>query len=209
MRNHKSSLAFVLLFLTIVSVNVQAQMIMSKASTLPTKPVGGNYASLQKWSNPTTWVGGKVPTSTNQAHIGANSAVLLDMDVDVNEIHVEGILVVDYSKDIKISTELLMAMNNGYFEWGVPNYRYTKNGLLVLKGNDLTKINENIHDYKSLMAESGGEVAIHGLERKSWTMLNATVLANKNAIVLSEPVDWRVGDEILITSTEMETTLKG
>lgn len=198
----------VTLILTSFIVNLQAQMIMSKASTLPAKPVAGNYASLQRWSNPNTWMDGKVPTSTNQVHIASNSAVLLDMNVDVNEIHVEGVLVIDYSKNINVSTELLMVMGTkGYFEWGTPNYRYLQAGTLTLKGNDVAKFSNS--DYKCLMAETGGEISIHGEIKKSWTFLNATALAGASTIVLEEAIDWKIDDQIMITTTGIETTGKG
>ncbi|CAF3653212.1 unnamed protein product [Adineta steineri] len=48
-----------------------------------------------------------------------------------------------------------------------------------------------------------GGLDLHGLPRNvSWTRLGATALSNQNTIVLSEPVDWNVGDEIILTTTD-------
>lgn len=200
---------FVILLIVFNNLIATAQTISAKAvSTFPTKPIGANYTSIQKWSDPNTWVGGKVPTSSNIVSIPATSAVLIDQNIDVLEMHVSGVLVVDYSKSINISTELLMVMGTkGYFEWGTPNYRYVRAGSLTLKGNDATKFVNN--DYKSLMVEGGGEISIHGEVKKSWTFLNATALAGASTIVLEEAIDWKVGDQIMITTTGIETTGKG
>jgi hypothetical protein len=48
-----------------------------------------------------------------------------------------------------------------------------------------------------------GGLDLHGLSRNvSWTRLSTTALSGQNSIVLSESVDWIVGDEIIITTTE-------
>ncbi|CAF1259871.1 unnamed protein product [Adineta steineri] len=48
-----------------------------------------------------------------------------------------------------------------------------------------------------------GGLDLRGLPRNvSWTRLGATALSNQNTIVLSEPVDWNVGDEIILTTTD-------
>jgi hypothetical protein len=49
-----------------------------------------------------------------------------------------------------------------------------------------------------------GGLDLHGLPRNvSWTRLGATALSNQNTIVLSKPVDWKVGDEIIVTTTDV------
>jgi len=52
---------------------------------------------------------------------------------------------------------------------------------------------------------------MHGVARKSWTELDATVAVGGTAITLVEVVDWEVGDTIMVTSTGYdfdETELK-
>ena len=47
-----------------------------------------------------------------------------------------------------------------------------------------------------------GGLDIHGIQRNvSWTRLASTAAAGQNTIVLSVPVDWVAGDEIILTST--------
>lgn len=48
-----------------------------------------------------------------------------------------------------------------------------------------------------------GGLNLHGIKRNvSWTRLNSTALAGQNLIVLNQSVDWKVGEEIIITTTD-------
>jgi hypothetical protein len=48
-----------------------------------------------------------------------------------------------------------------------------------------------------------GGLDLHGLPRDvTWTRLGSTAASGQNTIVLSEPVDWLVGDEIIVTTTD-------
>jgi hypothetical protein len=48
-----------------------------------------------------------------------------------------------------------------------------------------------------------GGLDLHGIPRNvSWTRLGATAVSGQNTIILSEPVDWVVGDEIIVTTTD-------
>lgn len=47
-----------------------------------------------------------------------------------------------------------------------------------------------------------GGLDLHGITRNvSWTRLAITAVAGQNSITLSEPVDWSIGDEIVVTTT--------
>jgi hypothetical protein len=48
-----------------------------------------------------------------------------------------------------------------------------------------------------------GGLDLHGISRNvSWTRLATTANAGQSTITLSEPVDWMVGDEIILTTTD-------
>ncbi|KAG9478621.1 hypothetical protein GDO78_012332 [Eleutherodactylus coqui] len=46
-----------------------------------------------------------------------------------------------------------------------------------------------------------GQLDLHGLSRSGRTKLTDTVLAGSQSITVTEPVDWQVGEDILITTT--------
>ena len=54
---------------------------------------------------------------------------------------------------------------------------------------------------KLLGAHNGGTLDIHGRDRIEWTRLGANVAAGATSLTLVEPVDWAVGDSILVTSS--------
>jgi hypothetical protein len=48
-----------------------------------------------------------------------------------------------------------------------------------------------------------GGLDLHGLPHNvTWTRLSATAASGQNTILLSKPVDWLVGDEIIVTTTD-------
>ena len=46
-----------------------------------------------------------------------------------------------------------------------------------------------------------GVLDLHGEPRVSWTTLNQTATRGATSLVLSMPVDWRRGDEVVIATT--------
>ncbi|CAF5139449.1 unnamed protein product, partial [Rotaria sp. Silwood1] len=48
-----------------------------------------------------------------------------------------------------------------------------------------------------------GGLDLHGLKRNvSWTRLITTASSGQNSIILSQPVDWKIGEEIILTTTD-------
>lgn len=48
-----------------------------------------------------------------------------------------------------------------------------------------------------------GGLDLHGIKRNvTWTRLSYTASAGQNTIMVVDPVDWKVGDEIIITTTD-------
>ena len=48
-----------------------------------------------------------------------------------------------------------------------------------------------------------GGLDLHGISRNvSWTRLASTAASGQNSLTLSEPVDWVVGDQIIVTTTD-------
>jgi hypothetical protein len=48
-----------------------------------------------------------------------------------------------------------------------------------------------------------GGLDLHGLPQNiTWTRIGATAASGQNTIILSQPVDWNVGDDIIVTTTD-------
>ena len=52
------------------------------------------------------------------------------------------------------------------------------------------------------IANHGGKLDLHGVERTTWVELKETVEKDSNEITLNEAVDWVEGDEIVLVPTD-------
>lgn len=55
---------------------------------------------------------------------------------------------------------------------------------------------------KCLVVATGGHIDMHGQVGETWTTLQTTALANDTSITLTTSPGWKVGDEIIIASTD-------
>lgn len=156
------------------------------------------------WSSAATW-GGVAPTGVEEdIVIPAGITVTQDIDVECGTIMVHGRLEAA-DTDLELTCDSLVVMGApAEFEVGTAGARFTDRFLLTLKGDkdeDFQPAGHNSMGARALLALMGGTISLHGEDRVEWTQLGASVSAGDSTIVLKEPVDWRVGDEILITSS--------
>ncbi len=197
----KTILIVTLLLSSVIKINAQ---ITSIATATVSTPVGSNISGIAKWSEASTWVGGVKPTTGDTVNIPANSVVVLDENVNLSGITINGKLIVDISQNILLRSAYVMVMGaNSYLEWGTETEPYLLTGRIVLYGdNPAETIPGTSMERKMLVAMMGGQIELHGKPKKSWTQLNATADIGKNTITLKEAVDWEIGDEIVIASTD-------
>ena len=48
-----------------------------------------------------------------------------------------------------------------------------------------------------------GDLEMHGQSRTAWVKLGATALAGASQLQLSDAVDWRAGDQVVVTSSDL------
>ncbi|GGJ38048.1 G8 domain-containing protein [Deinococcus roseus] len=152
-----------------------------------------------KWSDPATW-GGKVPVAGDTVTIPAGKAVLLDVSPPaLRGVEVNGMLSFDPALNLMLKTDYLMVM--GALQVGTEAAPIQGKAEIVLTSNNLA---DNIHSMgaKVLGAMGGGTIDIHGQPTlRSWTKLNGTVAVGSKTITVQDPVNWKVGDAIIITSS--------
>jgi hypothetical protein len=78
--------------------------------------------------------------------------------------------------------------------------RFAQNFTLTLKGLSTESPMASM-GAKVLGAHNGGTLDIHGRDRIEWTRLGVNAAAGATSLTLIEPVDWAVGDSILVTSS--------
>lgn len=103
------------------------------------------------------------------------------------------------NKDLQLSTDWIMV--HGKLEIGTPSQPFRKRAVLTLTGNDP---NENIMGMgsKVIGVMKGGVLDLHGEPRNGWTKLSGSVAAGSNRIIVLDSSGWRVGDRIVLASTD-------
>jgi len=154
------------------------------------------------WSDPETW-NGTLPAFEDEVTIPMNVEVTLDGDQECGSLTVMGKLTADPDADCSLRSDWLMVMGTGAeFEVGTHAARYPHKFTLTLKGL-ASEDNPGGMGSKFLGAMNGGTIHLHGPERVSWTKLGATAGAGSTTLTLDDPVDWLPGEEIVITSTDL------
>lgn len=107
-----------------------------------------------RWSDATTWDGG-IPDANDTIIIGEGQRVVLDADVQVTAILVNGgELVVEDTKDIALSADWILIVNGGLFQVGTENSPFQHDFDLTLEGDDQNNdVNVGI-----LIASTGDDV---------------------------------------------------
>ncbi|WP_147676346.1 G8 domain-containing protein [Algibacter pacificus] len=159
------------------------------------------------WQNATTWSSGTVPTANDDVLIPEGITVELIGTARAKTITVNGVLKgisgQESNAEINLETEwLLVSGTNAKLEIGKASQPYIANGNcnITLIGTDDGDNIGSMGD-KFIAAMNGATIELHGKEKISWTHLGANALVGASEITMSEPVDWEVGNEILIVSS--------
>ncbi len=154
------------------------------------------------WSDPTTWSNNQLPSISDNVKIPNGFKVVLDTDTEVRTLLINGTLTADTSQDLSLSAGwILVAGPESEFIWGTEAKPYDKKGVITLRG---VGSNHMSMGDKFLAGMDSTTIELHGKSKKSWTKINQTANRGDLDIVLLEAVDWEVGDEIVIASTDFD-----
>ncbi len=156
-------------------------------------------AATGNWSSPATWVGGVLPGVEDDVKIPTGITVTLNANVECGGILVEGKLAVERANRTLLCDYIFVQTAGAVFEVGTSASRFLQNFTLTLKG--LSTEPAPMMGAKVLGAHNGGTLEIHGRDRIEWTHLGVNAAAGATSLTLVEPVDWVVGDSILVTSS--------
>ncbi len=182
------------------------------ASLLPLVLLGGIFAAVQAkdgkstvkptlWSDPATWPDRKVPVAGDKVTIESGKDVVLDVSPPpLNGLHIEGKLSFADRKDLELTTEWIMV--HGELAVGTEAKPYTHKATITLT--------DNVHDEEMAgmgdrgIMLSGGTLNLHGDRTNTWTKLASTAEAGSNSIQVLNATGWRVGDDIVLASTDFD-----
>ena len=137
---------------------------------------------------------------------GLNLYVDVDKTPTLNAIIVEGSLI--FAPDADANHERFfdahyIFVNKGLMEVGTEEFPYTSKITITMHS---TVEDPYIPIYgNKVIGVRFGTLDMHGVKRPiTWTKLETTVMPNATVITVQEEVDWQVGEQISIASTEFD-----
>ncbi len=163
---------------------------------------GSASATPTNWSDPNTWPNRKVPVAGDKVTIGRDKDVILDVSPPaLGGLSIDGKLTFANDADLELTTEWIML--HGELAIGSEASPHTRNATITLtdnvKGEDVMA---GMGD-RGIMI-SGGTLNLHGDRTHTWTKLSSTAEAGSTSIEVLNAAGWRVGDEIVLASTDFD-----
>jgi cell migration-inducing and hyaluronan-binding protein len=161
---------------------------------------GSPAATPTNWSDPNTWPNRKVPVAGDKVIIARDKDVVLDVSPPaLGGLSIDGKLTFANNADLELTTEWIML--HGELAIGSEASPHTRNATITLtdtvKGEDVMA---GMGDRGIML--SGGTLHLHGDRQHTWTKLGKTAEAGSNSIEVLDAAGWRVGDEIVLASTD-------
>ena len=187
-------------------------------SLVPALLVLGGYAVVQaqqasstavkagRWSDAATWADKKVPGKDAAVTIERNVDVVLDVTPPaLRSLTINGKLSFADNRDLELTTEWIMV--HGELEIGTEARPHTRLATITLtdnvRGEDFGGMGGNDRSDRGIML-MGGTLNLHGNRTNSWTKLANTANAGSTSIQVLNAAGWRVGDEIVLASTDFD-----
>jgi hypothetical protein len=151
------------------------------------------------WSDPATWSDREVPGEGDAVTIGEDIEVVLDVSPPpLHGIRLNGKLSFADDRDLELTTEWILV--RGELEIGTEASPHTRNATITLTNNVPDENLEEMGDRGIMMM--GGTLNLHGDRENAWTKLAETAEAGSTRIDVLDASDWRIGDEIVLASTD-------
>src|SRR3984957_4034341 len=186
-----------------------AFLVVSAFAVLQAQEGKSTAAKPARWSDPATWPDRHVPRAGDKVTIAAGKDVVLDVSPPaLNGLTIDGKLSFANTADLELTTEWVMV--HGELEIGTEARAHTRKATITLtdnvKGEDIgvpaaTVASERVDRGIILM---GGTLNLHGDRQHTWTKLANTANAGSTSIQVLDASGWRVGDEIVLASTDFD-----
>jgi len=163
-----------------------------------------NPGAATRWSDKATWPDKKVPVAGAKVTIPEGKSVILDVSPPaLGGITLMGKLTFADTKDLELTTEWIMI--HGELEIGTEAKPFTHKATVTLTDNVKDEEMMGMGDRGIML--SGGTLNLHGDRANTWTKLAKTADAGSSTIEVLNAAGWRVGDEIVLASTDYNPRL--
>ena len=182
-------------------------LLVSTFVVLQAQSGGSPAARPTNWSNPATWPNGKVPVAGDKVTIEKGKAVVLDVSPPaLGGLSIDGKLSFANNRDLELTTEWIML--HGELEIGTEKSPHTRKATITftdnVKDEDISGIGGTTDRVDRGIMLMGGTLNLHGDRKHTWTKLAQTAAAGSTAIQVLDATGWRVGDEIVLASTDFD-----
>jgi cell migration-inducing and hyaluronan-binding protein len=165
----------------------------------------GGYTNAEAqealWSDPATWPDGRVPGEGDAVTITRDMEVVLDVSPPtLRSLTIDGKLSFSNDNDIELITDWIVL--HGELHIGSEAEPHTRNATITLVDN-VPGENVMAMGDRGIMI-MGGTLSLHGDRSNSWTKLARTAEAGSTTIEVLDASGWRVGDEIVLASTDFD-----
>lgn len=161
------------------------------------------YSSI--FSDTDTWGGEFEPADGDSLFVPVGQVLLIDKSPFgvLNAIVVEGVLLfAENANGINLDARYIF-VRHGRLIIGTEATPYTSKLVITMHGNIYDKQLPDVGN--KCIACHQCRLDIHGTRRdKTWTELDATADIGATTITLTETVDWKVGEQIVIASTDFD-----
>jgi hypothetical protein len=159
-------------------------------------------AAQARWSDPATWPDRRVPRAGDKVTIAAGKEVVLDVSPPpLGDLAIDGKLTFANNADIELTTEWITL--HGELAIGTEARPHTRRATITL--TNTVPDEEPMKDMgdRGIMI-MGGTLNLHGDRKHTWTKLSQTAAAGSISIQVLDASGWRVGDEIVLASTDFD-----
>jgi len=161
----------------------------------------GSAACAQSlWSDASTWPSGVVPGEGDAVTIGEDMDVVLDVSPPaLRSLTIQGKLSFADDRDLDLVTEWIY-LPGGELEIGTADDPYQHNASITLTDNVPGEDINTMGDRGIMLMR--GTLNLHGNRQNSWSKLSQTAEKGATSITVLDASGWRVGDEIVLASTD-------
>src|SRR5499427_3776060 len=184
---------------------ISASLLVSLFTIVQAQSPAAPAAKATNWSDPATWPNRKLPVAGDKVIIEKDKQVVLDVTPpELNGVTIEGKLSFANNKDIELTTEWIML--HGELEIGTEKSPHTRKATITftknVKDEDISGIGGTTSKVDRGIMLMGGTLNLHGDRTNTWTKLANTAAAGSTSIQVLNAAGWRVGDEIVLASTD-------
>ncbi len=203
MQTSGRSFLFSLLVTAFFSVGVCANAKAQEHAHGEAQEPGSSAVAVQggRWSDPSTWSGGAVPAGGDIVTIGEGMEIVLDVSPPpLHGMTLNGTLSFADNSDLELTTEWILM--RGELRIGSERNPHTRNATITLTDNVPGENIQGMGDRGILLV--GGTLSLYGDRENAWTKLAETAEAGSTRIEVLDASGWRVGDEIVLASTDFD-----